>query len=54
MSLMDAIQDVLGAFPPEYEFLLYASAIVFFVLFMYWLFGTISRLLLDYVLGRKR
>jgi len=53
MTLIEAITDVLGVFPPEYEFLLYAASIVFFVIFMYWLFGTISRVLLDYILGRK-
>lgn len=54
MTIIDSIEQVLGVFPDEYEFLLYAASIVFFVLFMYWIFSTISRLILDYVLGRKR
>lgn len=54
MTIIDAIQDVLGVFPPEYDFLLYASSIVFFVLFMQWIFSTISRFILDYWLGRRR
>lgn len=54
MTIIDALEEVLGVFPDEYEFLLYAGAILFFVLFMHWIFSTLSRLLLDYVLGRKR
>ena len=54
MTIFDALEQVLGDFPSEYEFLLYAAAIIFFVLFMQWIFSTISRLILDYVLGRKR
>lgn len=55
MTLFDALNDVLGVFPAEYEFLLYAGGIVFFILFMHWVFGTVSRILFDYLLGgRKR
>lgn len=54
MTIIDALEQVLGDFPSEFEFLLYAAAIVFFVLFMQWVFSTISRFLLDYILGRKR
>lgn len=51
MNIIDALVNVLGEFPAEYEFLLYAAAIIFFVLFMHWTFGLFSRLLLDYLLG---
>ena len=53
MTVFDAFEAVVGDFPPEYEFLLYGAVVVVFVLFMYWTFGTISRFLLDYILGRK-
>lgn len=53
MTVVDALVNVLGIFPEEYEFLLYGGAILFFVLFMEWTFGLISRVLLDYIFHGK-
>lgn len=42
MSIVDAIQDVLGVSLAGYEWVLYAAAVVFFLLFMDWTFNLIS------------
>lgn len=54
MTIIDALVDVLGQYPDEYVWILYVAAVVVFILFMHWVFVTISRFLFDYVLQRRK
>lgn len=54
MNIYDALVDVLGINVDGYEWLLYAAAIVFFMLFMDWTFNLISVLIFNWFSDRRR
>lgn len=54
MTVIDAIIDVIGVTADGYEWIIYAGAIVFFVLFMDWTFNLISVIIFHLLSGRKK
>lgn len=48
-TIIDALISIVGDFPSEYDFILYAAVIIMLIMFCQWIFGTISRLIFSIV-----